>query len=128
MHSLTSKQGKGWIQTVRTYYRYIDAKDLTSLYQLFTDDIVYLRAGTPPIIGMKQFRNFYEEGRIILSGKHKKLAFEVKKKSFHTSGVFVGVLKNGDEVDVAFSEIFYFDKQGKISKRITRFPARARRI
>lgn len=128
MTLFTSGQRRKWIQTIRTYYRYIDAKDLTSLYQLFTDNIVYLRAGTPAIVGMEQFRDFYERDRIILSGSHKKLSFKTKMKSVHSSGVFIGILKNGDKVEVSFSEIFYFDSQGKISKRITRFPSGGRKI
>ncbi len=128
MSLYSTNENKNWIKATRAYYRYIDAKNLDGLYQLFTDDIVYIRAGTPAIIGMQQFQNFYEKGRIIHSGKHKRLTFETKKQSLHTSGVFVGILKNGDSVEVKFSEIFYFDKQGKICKRITRFPARMRKI
>ena len=110
------------ITHLKEYYRLVDSQSFDALQELFSEDIVYARQGTPIIVGKKAFKTFYEKERIIASGKHTKLTFVLKNRSIHSHGCFSGVLKNGMSVRVYFNEIFYFDNQDKIKKRITRFP------
>lgn len=115
-------------KTVRKYYESVDRGDYEELYKLFDPEIRYSREGTNDIKGIGEFRKFYEGGRIIGSGYHKKLMVRINPEGVIVIGVFDGTLKNGDKVKVKFNDAFAFNPQGKIIKRVTTFPKGERQI
>lgn len=105
---------------VRKYYKAVDDSDLETLFSVFADDIVYERPGYSPIIGMKDFKNFYETNRIIKEGKHTLLNIIVHEPYVIVEGEFKGTLKNGRESYTKFVDVYTFSGN-KAVKRHTYF-------
>ena len=56
-------------ELVRKYYDAVDGNDLETLFSVFSEDIVYERPGYSTIKGMKDFKDFYRNNRIIIREK-----------------------------------------------------------
>ncbi|MCE9628900.1 MAG: nuclear transport factor 2 family protein [Candidatus Vogelbacteria bacterium] len=98
---------------IKKYYSLVDQNKFEELTDLFSDDIVYNRAGLV-IKGKKEFLNFYANTRTI--------------KGSHTINKILGnsevVVVQGDFnfIDyriTSFVDIFSFDHHGKIKERET---------
>jgi ketosteroid isomerase-like protein len=109
---------------VRRYYDLVDAADVEGLLGLFSDTVVYERQGTARSTGKDALRRFYREGRIIASGAHTLGEVLVGKVWVAVRGAFRGVLKNGDAVDLEFTDWFHVEN-GVIERRQSLFPGRA---
>lgn len=103
--------------TVRRYYDLVDAEDYETLYELFSDDIVYYRPGQSPIEGKAAFRAFYEEGRPLEDGSHEVLRVVVDGDTAAVQGRFSGV-QNDEPVDFGFADVHEFDDE-TIARRWT---------
>jgi ketosteroid isomerase-like protein len=106
---------------VRHYYELVDAGKLDELLALFHDEIVYQRQGTPDITGMAAMRRFYEEERIIDSGRHEIAQVLTDGSWVAVRGLFEGRLKSGASVKLRFTDWHRF-RDGKIDRRETLFP------
>ncbi|MCI0183930.1 nuclear transport factor 2 family protein [Sulfoacidibacillus ferrooxidans] len=107
-------------QNIRRYYQAVDAHDLDTIYSLFSDDIVYERAGSPVIAGIIEFKKFYESERQILIGQHTLLDVIADDHGVAVRGIFNGQLKNGRNVSTKFSDIFIMSGD-KVQQRYTFF-------
>ncbi len=107
---------------VKNYYELVGCCNYTAMYDLFDHGIIYHREGTKDINGIDAFRKFYEEDRVILFGEHKAMVVETDSNTVNVTGVFEGILKNGDKVKVRFKDIFVFNSHEKIISRTTLFP------
>jgi uncharacterized protein len=108
---------------VRRYYDLVDADDIEGLLGLFADTVVYERQGTATIRGKDELRRFYSDGRIIASGAHTLDEVLVGKVWVAVRGTFRGTLKNGDVVDLEFTDWFHV-ADGVIQERQSLFPGR----
>lgn len=94
---------------VETYYALVDAQD-DAMFHLFHDDVVYKRPGYPTLAGRRALQKFYQRDRVIPSGRHTVHELFVGDQGrVAVEGRFCGVLKNGTEADLAFSDFFDLD-------------------
>lgn len=114
---------KSQADIVRRYYELVDADRIDELLALFHEDVVYVRQGTPDIIGMAAMRRFYEEDRVIAGGRHTIGNVLTDGSWVAVRGSFAGTLKNGDEVELRFTDWHRF-RDDRIDRRETLFPAR----
>ncbi len=105
---------------VRKYYDAVDANDLETLFSVFSEDIVYERPGYSPITGMKDFKDFYRNNRIIKKGKHTLSNIIVHEPYVIVEGEFRGTLKDGRESYTKFVDVYTFSGK-KAIKRHTYF-------
>lgn len=108
---------------VRRYYSLVDAADVEGLLRLFADTVVYERQGTATISGNDELRRFYSADRIIASGAHTLDEVLVGTLWVAVRGRFRGTLKNGDAVDLEFTDWFQVE-DGVICRRQSLFPGR----
>ncbi|WP_284976752.1 nuclear transport factor 2 family protein [Arthrobacter sp. efr-133-TYG-104] len=108
---------------VRRYYLLVDAGDIEGLLALFTEDAVYERQGSQKMNGKEQMRLFYQSQRVIESGKHSLEAVVPGDTWVAVRGVFRGTLKDGERVNVPFTDWYKFNGL-RIAHRQTLFPAR----
>jgi ketosteroid isomerase-like protein len=90
---------------IRRYYTLVDAGDST-LFDLFHKDIEYKRPGYPLIKGLDELRNFYGSTRVISHGKHQIDTLFCTGEKAAVEGRFIGVLHDGTQVDLQFSDFF----------------------
>ncbi len=105
---------------VKKYYIAVDTNDLDTLFSVFADNIIYKRPGYEPIEGMKNFKEFYQKGRIIKEGHHTLSNIIVSEPYVVVEGEFNGVLKDGSESHTTFVDVYTFS-DGKALKRHTYF-------
>ena len=105
---------------VRKYYNAVDNNDLETLFSVFSDNIVYKRPGYDPIIGMKDFMDFYRSNRIIREGHHTLFNIIVHEPYVIVEGEFKGILKDGTESYTKFVDVYTFSGN-KAVKRHTYF-------
>jgi uncharacterized protein len=111
-------------ELVRRYYDRVDAADVEGLLGLFSETVVYERQGTPTITGKAALRRFYSADRIIASGAHTLDEVLAGTAWVAVRGTFRGTLKNGDAVDLEFTDWFHVSG-GTIERRQSLFPGRA---
>lgn len=75
---------------------------------LFADDCVYNRPGYDPLCGKEELTRFYEGQRIIEKGEHRLTTLIVEDETAASAGRFAGISKSGEELKVAFAEVFRF--------------------
>ena len=109
-------------EIVRQYYELVDAEKVDELLALFHQEIVYERQGTPDIVGMAAMRRFYEQERVIAGGRHSIVSVLADGDWVAVRGSFAGVLKNGAEVELRFTDWHRF-RDGLIDRRETLFPS-----
>lgn len=107
-------------ESVDQLFAAIDSSDWEALAQLFHEDIVYERPGYPPFAGRQRVLQFYRDERIIAAGKHHLEEVVVNDHSGACWGRFVGVLKDGREVDERFADVYVYE-DGKIKARRSYF-------
>ena len=105
---------------VTQLFEAIDSSDWDKLTQLFHEDIVYERPGYQPFKGRDRVLQFYKNERIIASGKHHLDQIVVNDRTGACWGHFVGLLKNGKEVDERFADVYEYE-DGKIKSRSSYF-------
>jgi ketosteroid isomerase-like protein len=105
---------------VRRYYGLIDARDIEAMLKLFSDDCVYERPGYEPLEDRRALEHFYRNDRVIESGKHELQRVVVEADCAFTEGTFTGMLRNGQEVEVRFADVFQF-RGVEIARRRTYF-------
>jgi uncharacterized protein len=108
---------------VRTYYALVDAGRTADLLDLFTDDIVYERQGTPVIKGRAGLSRFYTAERTIAAGTHTLDEVLVGAEWVAVRGRFAGTLNTGEYVDVPFTDWHHIAGE-KIDHRQSLFPER----
>jgi ketosteroid isomerase-like protein len=109
---------------VRRYYELVDAGRTGELLALFSDDVDYLRQGTPAIHGKVALRRFYEDERVIDRGTHSIDALLTDGSGWAAvRGVFRGKLRTGEDVTVAFTD-WHHVTAGVIDRRESLFPGR----
>lgn len=105
---------------IETYYRLVDAEALEEMLDLFADDAVYERPGYEPLRGKPAIEAFYRGDRVIVSGQHTLTNVLVDDARAAVEGSFAGVLRDGQHVEVAFSDFFSL-RDGKFVTRHTYF-------
>lgn len=107
-------------KVIEALFTTIDAGRFDQLEHYFDPSAVYERPGYAPCVGYGQILNFYRHIRAIGSGEHHLENMVLDGKVMMSSGRFSGVKKDGDEVDIKFSESYRF-KDSKIVHRRTYF-------
>ncbi|MGJ8628503.1 MAG: nuclear transport factor 2 family protein [Sulfitobacter sp.] len=98
----------------------IDGEDWAALSDFFCDDCVYERPGYELIRGIDNLKHFYENERIIGSGKHTVEMMANKADVIFCEGVFEGVAKDGAQLAERFVDRYVL-KGTKIGHRQTYF-------
>ncbi|RZU53270.1 ketosteroid isomerase-like protein [Krasilnikovia cinnamomea] len=106
---------------VRQYYDYVDRGDLSSLINLFAEEVIYHRPGYAPIVGRPALEEFYRQHRVIESGRHELTEVVEENDRVAVRGHFAGSLKDGRDVQVAFADFFRIDAEGLFVRRDTYF-------
>ncbi|NUR73096.1 MAG: nuclear transport factor 2 family protein [Hamadaea sp.] len=109
---------------VRRYYELVDAKDFAAMSRLFADEVIYHRPGYAPMRGLSQVLAFYEQIRVIESGRHELHTVVTDGSTVAVTGTFEGRVKGGRRVTQAFADFFEVEN-GQIVTRSTYFDAPA---
>ncbi|GAB48854.1 nuclear transport factor 2 family protein [Mobilicoccus pelagius] len=109
------------IESVREYYRLVDADDVDGLVALFAPDAVYCRPGYEPLVGHGPLRAFYEGERVIESGTHTVEREVVDEGGIAVHGRFEGTLRDGSSASLRFADFYTFDARGRFATRDTFF-------
>jgi steroid delta-isomerase len=107
-------------ETVRRYYRTVDTLGAAATVALFTEDAVYRRPGYEVIRGRAALAHFYGEERVIAEGRHTVEEVVVNGEHAAVRGVFRGMLRGGEEVDVGFADFLRYEGE-LIADRTTYF-------
>jgi len=114
---MEEQSGRILIEKVKKYYILVDKEEFDEMFDLFSDDIFYLRCDHE-IKGKDDFKKFYYQGRKI-KGKHKIIDLLCGSNIVSVRGVFSGTNNAGDVLTINFADFFYFDENNKISERHT---------
>jgi steroid Delta-isomerase len=106
---------------VRRYYELVDQGDVPGLVNLFAPDAAYYRPGYPPLVGHAGLTDFYSGQRVIREGRHTLRRIVEDGAHVAVHGEFNGVLNDGREVGLRFSDFFEFAGDGRFSRRDTFF-------
>jgi ketosteroid isomerase-like protein len=106
---------------VTDLFRKIDSRDWESLPTSFSPDVVYERPGYEPLVGIDRVMHFYREERVIAGGEHRLERVLVDGDGGACWGRFVGVHKNGADLDERFADVYSLDAQGRIKARRSYF-------
>jgi len=109
------------IDRVRRYYELVDQGDVPGLVSLFAPDATYHRPGYAPLIGHDDLTEFYSEQRVIREGRHSLSRIVAGELEVAVRGDFHGILNDGREVSLRFSDFFEFSVDGRFSRRDTYF-------
>jgi ketosteroid isomerase-like protein len=93
-------------EIVTLLFDVIDHADWDSLEKLFHKEIIYERPGFPSLVGIDRVLQFYRRERIIATGKHHLERIVVDGQNGACWGRFIGVLKNGKNVDESFADVY----------------------
>ncbi len=105
-------------ETVRRYYRRVDAEDYEGLLALFAADVHYDRPGQEPIDGIDALERFYRTERPLADGSHDLRTLVVENDTVAVRGVFSG--RQGETtVSFGFADFHTFDAEGLIAHRVT---------
>jgi ketosteroid isomerase-like protein len=106
---------------VRLYYSLVDEQRFAELTQMFAENVTYQRPGYEPIIGRDALIEFYENQRVIRSGKHIVSELIVSRNKVAVQGEFNGILNAGKTVQLRFADFFTVDSAGLFDRRDTFF-------
>ena len=102
-------------QTIREYYRRIDAGDIDWVLDLFDEESMYARAdATYP--GKTEIAEFYRTERKI-SGTHTLTKMYCVGDTVIVNGVFEGVGADGSKKNVGFADFWRFNNRGRVAHR-----------
>ncbi|MGC4932095.1 nuclear transport factor 2 family protein [Gordonia sp. DT30] len=101
---------------VRRYYELVDKGDL-ELLDLFSVDATYKRPGYREFHGRDELRRFYSADRVIESGAHTIRALYVDGMRVGVEGTFSGLLRDGTNVTLPFSDFFDLDGEDPLTIR-----------
>jgi ketosteroid isomerase-like protein len=92
-------------ELISRYYTLVDADD-PAMFELFHQDIEYKRPGYPLLTGLDELRHFYRVTRVITRGEHRIGSLFCSGRQAAVEGRFTGVLRDGSEADLHFSDFF----------------------
>ncbi len=98
----------------------IDNRDWSGLKALVCQDVVYERPGYTPIVGAESLLDFYENVRIIASGRHELTRIVADTNTGACWGSFSGQHRNGSPLSVRFADCYTFE-DGMIKTRTSYF-------
>jgi ketosteroid isomerase-like protein len=98
----------------------IDSRDWNALRDIFHPEVVYERPGYEPFVGINRLIQFYQNQRILASGKHNIECIVVDGNNGASCGRFIGLKKDNSKADEQFAEIYSF-KNGTIKTRKSYF-------
>jgi ketosteroid isomerase-like protein len=98
----------------------IDSSDFKLLVKYFDKNIIYQRPGYHDLIGIDKLLHFYQYDRIIVSGKHLIEHIVVAEKYGSCWGQFIGIHKNGSQLNEGFADVYSFENN-KIKTRRSYF-------
>jgi hypothetical protein len=102
---------------VKKYCKFVDQNEINKLLDLFSKRIVYFRCERK-IEGLDELKNFYLKKRKI-AGKHVLGTVLENNSMIVVNGSFIGKNSKENILNLDFVDIFYFDKDLKIEKRLT---------
>lgn len=102
-------------------HQLVDASDVDDVVALFTEATCTGAPVTYPIIGHQEMRSFYSGTRVIEKGEHPLSSMIVDHERIALNGDFVGMLKDGTNVELRFADFFTVDGDGRFSSRATFF-------
>jgi len=105
------------VDYVKKYYDHVDNNQFDELFDLFSDDILYMRCDCK-IKGKDNFIKFYSQERGI-KGKHTLDDIFSDGDKVAVRGVFNGVDKHNKKIVLKFADVFYLDDFNKIKERYT---------
>lgn len=88
----------------------IDASNWELLVQHFDKYIIYERPGYKTLVGIDQLLYFYQYERVIASGKHYIEHIVVEEEYGSCWGQFIGLHKNGSQINERFADVYSFEK------------------
>lgn len=118
---MSDQSAQGLRAAVQGYYDALDRDDIEGVLDYFSGEILYRRAGYPPITGLDGLRAYYTRDRLLASGRHVIRAMVVEGPTVAAHGVFEGELKEGGRTTTGFAAFFTFDSGGRISEHTTYF-------
>lgn len=95
----------------------IDFSNWELLVQHFDKDIIYERPGYKTLVGIKQLLYFYKYERVIASGKHHIEHIVVEEEYGSCWGQFIGLHKNGSQINERFADVYSFEKSRLKTRR-----------
>ncbi|WP_414572308.1 nuclear transport factor 2 family protein [Nostoc sp. CCY 9925] len=101
-------------------FRAIDSSDWQALKEILYASIIYERPGYATFYGLDRLLLFYQMERIIESGKHHIEKIVIEENNGACWGRFIGLNKNGCQIDELFAEVYSFE-EGKIKTRRSYF-------
>ena len=105
-------------ETVRAYYRRVDAGEYEELLALFAADVRYDRPGQGTIEGIDALERFYRSERPLSDGSHDLRTVVVEDDTAAVRGVFSG-RQDETTVSFGFADFHTFDADGLIARRVT---------
>lgn len=104
------------LEKVRHYYERVDANDIEWVSALFADHAIYERADSR-FVGKTAIREFFAVHRKIRGVHSLEQIWSVEDDVVVVKGCFNGVGADGEPRSIGFSDIWYFDAGGRVSKR-----------
>lgn len=104
-------------ETVQRYYDLVDAGQYEALLELFSPDILYIRAGKE-IAGREQLRSFYLSDRKLVGNHRLSSVKACEDECVIVEGLFVGTNSHAENISIPFADIFEFSN-GCIVRRRT---------
>jgi ketosteroid isomerase-like protein len=98
----------------------VDSSDWNILADVFHPDVVYERPGYPPFRGIDRVVYYYQHERVLAAGKHYLEEIVADERTGACCGRFVGMKKDGSEVDERFADVYVFS-DGRILSRKSYF-------
>jgi ketosteroid isomerase-like protein len=105
---------------VAALFEVVDGRLWADLDTVFAEDCVYHRPGYEPLVGLARIRRFYQEERIIASGRHQVVGVLGEGGSMACWGRFQGLSHSGQAIDEGFADA-YRVQAGRITDRRTYF-------
>jgi ketosteroid isomerase-like protein len=96
-------------ERVLDYFRLVDQGRLDEMYDMYTDDIVYKRAGVEPIIGKAALIAFFQGPRGIDRIRHEMKVVAVEGNCVVVEGRAQATLLSGGSFDRQIAEFFWFE-------------------
>jgi ketosteroid isomerase-like protein len=101
---------------VHDLFRAIDTRDFERLREICHPEVTYERPGYEAFVGIERLLKFYREERVIASGEHHLTAVLVDDTHAACWGRFLGVHRNGSDIDVEFADTYEVE-DGRIRRR-----------
>ncbi|WP_026795619.1 MULTISPECIES: nuclear transport factor 2 family protein [Planktothrix] len=118
--SINSKNITDQEELIVSLFDAIDSSDFELLVKYFDQDIIYQRPGYQDLIGIDKLLHFYQYDRVISSGKHHIEKIVVAEKYGSCWGQFIGLHKNGSQLNEMFADVYSFE-HSKIKTRRSYF-------